>query len=193
MGTTLLTTPADVQQFGGLAGKNVPPKHGACMYGSSRARTWVHVCGRDIPRAALPALSLLAAGQGIALGGFHALPSSPRCSSKSHTGMIWRARTCHLHCPPRKVATSDGACVQCFMDTASAANYLPSTPAKDLHASDYRQAMLKTQSDASAVAANLPKICSGNCLHRGRNKVWIFEYANIICRQEHVMDVSHIA
>lgn len=69
----------------------------------------------------------------------------------------------------------------------------PPTPPKDLHASDYRQARLKTQSDASAVAANLPKICSGNCLHRGRNKVWGFEYANIICRQEHVMDVSHIA
>lgn len=69
---------------------------------------------------------------------------------------------------------------------------LPS-PAKALQASDHHQAMLKTQSDASAVAANLPKICPGNCLHRGRNKVWIFEYANIICRHKHVMDVSHIA
>lgn len=53
--------------------------------------------------------------------------------------------------------------------------------------------MLKTQSDASAVAANLPKICSGNCLHRGRKKVWIFEYANLICRHEHVTGVSHSA
>lgn len=91
---------------------------------------------------------------------------------------------------PLECGISDTARVQLHMETASTANYPPhSSPAKAFQ----HQATLKTQSDASAVAANLPKICTGNCLHRGRNKVWIFEYANPICRHEHVMGVSHSA
>ena len=66
MGTSLSATLADVQQSGGLTGKNMtPPSRATCTDGSSRARTRLHVCCQDIPRAVVPALSLLAAGQGV--------------------------------------------------------------------------------------------------------------------------------
>lgn len=131
MGTPLPATPAEVQQSGDLAGKNVPPPGAlpACTGPPERARGCVFFC-QDFPRAIFPALSLLAAGQGVALGDLHSLPcpqlpvgeqqSSPRCSPKSHPGMVWRARSCHVRWE---------SAMQHRMDTASAGNYLsPALP-----------------------------------------------------------------
>lgn len=114
---------------------------------------------------------------------------SHKPSPESLTGMAWMAgdATCTAHLGMWESVTLPVSNTTWKQNPQQIIP--PSNPAKVFH----HQATLKTQSDASAVAANLPKICSGNCLHRGRNKVWIFEYANLICRHEHVMGVSHSA
>lgn len=178
--------PSCVQQSGALAGKNVPPKCATCMHGSCRECTWVHICCRDVPRAAPPALLLLAAGQGAARGDLQSLPCplllirelqlhpnahlNPTLVPCARLGLA----TCVDHHERWKLVTVHAR------NTAWTRHQQQIIPPEALRASDHAQATLKTQSDASAVDANLPKICSGNCLHRRRNKVWIFEYANII-------------